>query len=151
MSCRGRPRDFLSNIYFKFFTAGQPGPARVLEGPKASAGHSGAWPAEAGPGEPGWSTALDRRPGWITGPAGPLAPAGPDPGWIREPAGSPARLDRGRQLAPDPGWIGDQLDCWARLAATLAGSGPAGSQARLDQLWMVKSELSVAGVPICTW
>jgi hypothetical protein len=50
------------------------------------------------------------------------------------PGGPGCSTDPAARLAHDPGWIG---------AGRIAD--------RLDQLWMVKSELSVAGVPICTW
>ena len=42
---------------------------------------------------------------------------------------------RRTSLDHGPGWAGSQT----------------GSRARLDQLWTLKSALTVAGVPSCTW
>ena len=128
--------------------------ARLQPGPGCPAGRRDpGWPATlAGPRpwlarDPGWpATLAGPRPWLARDPGWPATLAGPRP-WLARDPGWPATLAGPRPwLARDPGW-----------PATLAGPrpwldrGPAGSRARLDQLWTVKSELSEAGVPICTW
>ena len=92
MSGRGRPRDFLSNIYFKFFAAGHPGPAWL---PRAPAGSGAPGRRRGGAALTGMAHSHSTWPAGVRGQAAAMRVSGAGGGYTGPMSSSSASMTAG--------------------------------------------------------